>query len=160
MARLNENQANRVWQKMVEAEIRALYFGDLATQYTTRKQIITGSAFFLSSGAAASVVGKLPSWVPTALALIAAIATAYSMAVGLDKRVGTLTKLHCQWSQLCTEYERLWNHWHDDDAETNLNDLAKRAREASEAAMEMPYDEALVDKWESRVHSRLGHATT
>ncbi len=118
--------------------MRSLYFADLANRYTTRKQIITGASFFLSSGAAATIIGNLPPVVTLLLALIAAITTAYLMAVGFDKRVGTLVrKLHCQWNHLSNEYERLWNHWYDDDAERTLNELLKRAGEASEIAVEI-----------------------
>ena len=45
----NEFQTNLVWENMLAAETRSLYFGDLATRYTRRKQCITGSSFFLSS---------------------------------------------------------------------------------------------------------------
>ena len=47
MPPLTEHQANRVWEKRVEAEVRSLYFADLANRFTVRKQIITGASFFL-----------------------------------------------------------------------------------------------------------------
>ena len=81
------------------------------------------------------------------------------MAVGLDKRVSTLVKLHCQWNHLSNEYERLWNHWYDDDAGRTLNELLKRAGEASEVAVEMPNDDAALDKWTDLVYSRFAPAT-
>jgi hypothetical protein len=120
-AMLNEYQIECVWESMLAAEARALYFADLASQYTRRKQIITGLTFFLSSGAAATVVGKSPLWVPAVLALLSAAASAYSMAVGLDRKIGTMTKLHSAWSQIATAYDRLWNHAYEDDAETHLD---------------------------------------
>jgi len=69
---LNEFQINRTWQGMLDAEARSLYFGDLASSYTKRKQWITGLTFFLASGAAATLIGKAPQWVPIVLSLIAA----------------------------------------------------------------------------------------
>jgi hypothetical protein len=153
--RLTENQANRVWQKMVEAEVRSLYFADLAAGYTRRRQIITGTSFFLSSGAAATLVANAPVWVPTVLATVVAILTAYSLAVSLDRCISTLVKLHYQWNHLCADYERLWNHWYDDDAEEVLADLAKRGRESSELGTEMPYNEKKIDKWREMVYSRF-----
>ena len=156
---LTENQANRVWQKMVEAEVRSLYFGDLASRYTRRKQIITGLAFFLSSGAAATLAGKLPTWIPLVLAIIVAVTTAYSIAVNLDRYLRTLVRLHCEWNSISADYERLWNHWRDDDAERVMAELTKRARDASEAGTEMPYDEDSIEKWEEMVYSRFRPAT-
>jgi hypothetical protein len=55
---LSEFQINRVWENMLAAETRSLYFGDLASRYTRKKQWITGLSFFLSFGAAASFIGK------------------------------------------------------------------------------------------------------
>jgi len=47
---LSEAQIKRVWDNMLAAETRALYFGDLASRYTRQKQWIAGISFFLSSG--------------------------------------------------------------------------------------------------------------
>jgi hypothetical protein len=119
---------------------------------------MTGATFFLSSGAAATVIARFPAWIPAALAVISAIAAAYSMAVELDKRIANLVDLHCQWNQLSTDYDSLWNHWYDDDAEDRLRDLARRANEASGLGVKMPFDEKQVDKWMERVYARFRQA--
>jgi hypothetical protein len=155
---LTENQVNYVWSEKVQAEVRSLYFAELASRYTKRKQMLTGASFFLSSGAAATVIGKLPACIPATLAIISAIAAAYSMAIDLDKRVATLVELHCQWNQLCMDYDALWNHWRDDKAEETLRQLNKRATEASGIGVKMPYDQPLVNKWEDRVYARFRQA--
>ena len=67
---LTEDQTARVWNKMAEAEVRSLYFGDLAARYTKRKQTIAAASFFLSSGAAASLWATMPAWVPLTMAII------------------------------------------------------------------------------------------
>ena len=64
---LTEEQIVDVWEGRISAEVRSLYFGDLASLYTTQKQWITGASFFLSSGAAALLIAKLPVWIPIAL---------------------------------------------------------------------------------------------
>ena len=152
---LTEDQAKRVWEKMLGAEARSLYFGDLAAAYTRRKQVITATSFFLASGAAAALIAKLPGFVPLLLALLVALITAYSLAVNLDRGIVGMTKLHCQWNQLAADYEHLWNHWQDADAEILLNDLQKRAGEASEIAIEMPYNADALDRWQRIVFSRI-----
>jgi hypothetical protein len=149
---LNEFQINRVWENMLASEARALYFADLASQYTRRKQWITGISFFLSSGAAATLIGQLPRWVPLALSIPVALASAYSMAVGLDRKIGTMAKLHSSWNQIAGEYDRLWNHAHDDDAEEQLEATIRREKEPSElAATEAPNDQQLLGKWQDHV---------
>src|SRR5476651_2449766 len=107
---LSEFQTTQVWENMLAAETRALYFADLASRYTRTKQIITGLSFFLASGAAASLVGKLPQWVPLVSSAVVAILSAYSMAVGLDRKISTMAKLHSSWNLISIEYEKLYNH--------------------------------------------------
>jgi uncharacterized protein (DUF2062 family) len=84
---LTEDQAKRVWEKMLGAEARSLYFGDLARTYTRRKQIIAATSFFLSSGAAAALIAKFPSYIPLGLAVIVALMSAYSLAMNLDRSI-------------------------------------------------------------------------
>ncbi len=156
---LTEFQTNRVWENMLAAETRALYFGDFATRYTRRKQWITGASFFLSSGAAATIIAKSPLWVPLVLALVSALATAYAMAVNLDRRIATMAKLHSAWNQIATEYDRLWNHTNDEDAETQLESIMEKEKEPSElATTDAPNDQKLLAQWQDRVFS-LYHLT-
>lgn len=151
---LNEFQTNQVWKNLLAAETRSLYFGDLAARYTIQKQWITGASFFLASGSAASLIGKLPSWVPLVSATLAAVANAYSMAVGLDKKTGVLAKLHSDWGQIAAEYQHLWNHTADDDAEARLDTLVRSEREPSElATTAAPNDQKLLGKWQEHVFS-------
>lgn len=157
---LTREEADRVWQRMVEAEVRSYYYGDLASQYTRRKQYITGISFFLASGAAATVAAKFPPVVPIILSLIVAILAAYSLGVGLDRCIRTLSKLHSDWNRLSSEYEHLWFHWQDADANEELQDLIKQARDISEIGTEMPYKPKLLQKWQDMVYSRFQQPAT
>jgi hypothetical protein len=157
---LNEFQTTRAWEYMLAAEARSLYFGDLATRYTRRKQWITGASFFFSSGAAATIIGKAPQWVPIVLALMVALATAYAIAVNLDRRIAVMTQLHSAWSQIANEYAHLWNHTTDEDAESQLERIMGREKEPSELAIrDAPNDQELLGKWQDRVFS-LNHLTS
>lgn len=154
---LNDYQINSVWENLLAAETRALYFGELTTRYTRRKQIITGLTFFLSSGAAATIIAKAPAWVPTIQAVTVALVSAYAMAVGLDGRIATLAKLQSAWSEIATAYERLWNHAWDDDAEDELTRIIDRETEPSSlAATSAPHDPRLIERWQTRVFAMHG----
>src|SRR5450432_2687578 len=107
---LTDHQIEDVWEGQISSEVRSLYFGDLAGLYSRQKQWITGLSFFLSSGAAATVVARLPAAVPVVLSTAVAVITAYSMAVNLDSKIRTMAKLHYSWNQLAKDYKRLWNH--------------------------------------------------
>ncbi len=151
---LSEFQTTRVWENMLAAETRALYFADLASRYTRRKQWITGVSFFLASGAAASLIGKLPQWVPLVASAVVAVLSAYSMALALDRKISTMAKLHSAWNVIAQEYQRLWNNTYSDDAEEKLYAIFEREREPSElATTEAPNDQRLLGEWQEHVFS-------
>lgn len=150
---LTQNETDRVWGKMVEAEVRSLYFGELASRYSKRKQILAGLTFFLSS-AGAVIASKVAFWLPALMSASIAVMTAYTIATGLDRRVLTMAKLHGQWNQIASDYGHLWEHWYEDRAEEKLADLIRRSREASEVGTtDAPYDEQLMEKWQERVYA-------
>jgi len=137
---------------LLAAEPRSLYFGDLATRYTRHKQIITGCSFFFSSGAAATLIGKAPEWMPIVLSILVAASTAYAIAIGLDRKVGTMAKLHSSWKRVASEYDTLWKHTYADNAETELERIIDGERELAElATTEAPNDQKLLGKWQDRV---------
>ena len=154
---LTEAQANSAWQKMAEAEVRALYFGELANRYSRRKQWITGISLFLSSGAAITVLreaGPISLWLAAAMSLVVAALMAYSISGALDEKVPAMAKLHSSWDHLANEYERLWQRWYEPDAEDKLEALQQRARDLSEAGVRAPYKIDRVDHWGRFVYSR------
>jgi hypothetical protein len=148
---LTDAQIEDVWSRKLDAETRALYFGDLANRYSQRKQAITFLTFFLSSGAAATLVGKAPAWIPLVLSVIVALLTAYSVAVGLERLVRTVAKLHYSWNRIATEYDRLWNHTYETDAESVYDDLLRESDLSELATTDAPNDQQLLGKWQDRV---------
>lgn len=149
---LSEFQRNQVWQGMLAAETRALYFADLASSYTRRKQWITGLSFVLASGAAATITGKSPLWVAAVASLAVAILNAYSIAVSLDRKISVMAELHSSWNRIGDQYRHLWNHTYDDNAEDALETISERERELSELGItDAPNDESRIRKWQDRV---------
>lgn len=158
---ISEAELEHIWEDLLAAEVRSLYFADLAAWYTTRKQFVTGASFFLSSGAAATLAAQVPTFVPLVMSTIAAILTAYSMAVSLDGKATAMAKLHSTWHSIAEDYNRLWNHWYDDDAELTFKEILIRKREASElASTNAPYEEGRMEKWRGFVHQQYGIITT
>jgi len=92
---------------MIEAEVRSLYFGDLAAHYSKRKQIITGLSFLLSSGAAATVVARTSWWFPLITSAVSAALSGYAIAVGPDRKAATMAKLRYSWNELNADYDCL-----------------------------------------------------
>jgi hypothetical protein len=149
---LTESQIDDVWEGQIAAETRSLYFGDFASLFSTRKQWITGLSFFLSSGAAATLIGKLPIWFPIVLSTAVAVITAYAVAVNLDSKIRTMAKLHYAWSAVGRDYARLWNHVYSEEAEGELEDLQRRELELSElATTDAPNDPERLSRWQDQV---------
>ena len=102
------------------------------------------------------MVGQLPWYVPVTLSAVVAVSTAYSIAVGLDRKASTLAKLHAEWNNLADDYGRLWTQWYEKDTEETAYALAKRGRDASLlATTDAPYDEKLMNKWSDHVYSSI-----
>ena len=151
---LTKAQTDDVWQKMVEAEVRSLYFGELASHYIWQKQCITVASFVLASGTAVVAFGKiLPLWTLGFPGLIVAVLTGYSIGFGLDEKVSAIAKLHSSWNRLADDYERLWNHWKEPGAEKALAELRRQARELSEAGLKAPYKPNRMKHWANHVYS-------
>ncbi len=149
---LTEAQISDVWEAQISAETRALYFGDLASVYSVRKQWITGLSFFLSSGAAATLIARMPVWFPIVLSTAVAIITAYAVAVNLDSKIRTMAKLHYGWTGVGNDYGRLWNHTYSEEAAAEFTDLQRRELELSElATTDAPNDPTRMSRWQDQV---------
>lgn len=149
---LTPEQVEDVWEGRISAETRSLYFGDLASVYSLRKQWITGLTFFLSSGAAATLVAKLPIGIPIGLSIVVALMNAYAVAVNLDSKIRTMAKLHFAWTQIGNDYTNLWNHTYGEGAESSLLDIQRRESELSElATTDAPNDSVRMLRWQDQV---------
>lgn len=149
---LSKEQIADVWNRRLNAETYSYYFGDLASRYSRIKQTITFITFFLASGAAASIIGKLPSWIPAVLSVIVALASAYSVATSLDSRIRAMAKLHYSWLQISDEYNQLWNHTYGDEAEAEAENLRRREQELSLiATTDAPNDQKTLSRWQEQV---------
>lgn len=149
---LTEYQVSCVWENMLSAETRAFYFGDLGIRYTRRKQWITGIAFFLQSGVVATLAARAPTWTPLLLGLIGVALSAYAIAVNLDGKANTMTKLYAAWHGIALQYEQLWSHTWADDAEDQFTAIVARERDPSELAIgNAPYDKRRLSQWQDHV---------
>lgn len=156
---LNDHQIAQLWEHLLAAETRALYFGDLARVYTRRKQWITGISIFGSTAAFATASATLPAWMSASCALVAAVIMVYGVAVNLDGAILTMAKLHAAWHAIALQYEQLWSHTWADDADAQFARILAREREPSELAVAgSPYDEQRLAQWQDRVFA-LRHLT-
>jgi len=151
---LNDFQLDAVWSDMLAAETRAYYFADLAARLRRRKQWITGGVLMLSSGAAVTFIAEMPRWIASGMSLVVTALTIYVVSAGLDDEGLKLQDLHSAWSRIHDDYEHLWNHTWADEAESELDAIRERERDASARAVSgVPYDEKRVAKWQDWVNA-------
>ena len=149
---LTEDQITSLWERMISAEVRSLYFAELASNYTRQKQVISGASFFLASAAAATLIAKLPAWVAILLACITALLSAYSIARGLDGAARTMSKLQFSWGDLASGYESLWNTTYEEQAIRRLEQLIARENDlSSQSSTEAPNKQDRLGYWQDQV---------
>ena len=142
---------------MREARVRSLYFGDMLTRYTTRKQWVQGLSLGLSSGAVIPALGE-DHWpaVTPALAAIVAIVNAWSIFTNLNQKILALASLRTSWETLRTKLSDLWSKWYEDGAESRFEALRRRANDLGILASSgAPWNRKAVDRWERFVESEL-----
>jgi hypothetical protein len=154
---LTDTQYKTVWERQIDAEVRSLYFADLTHRYAQQKQAMTFLTFFLSSGAAVTLIAKFPPWVAIMLSALVALMTAYSVALRIDAKISTMSKLHGDWATLAVEYENLRENPNGVNTDAVLNDLLRRDLEASKiASTEAPNDQKRIARWTDQVFSYHG----
>ncbi|WP_263377462.1 hypothetical protein [Granulicella paludicola] len=152
---LTAPQIERLWEDKMNAEARSCYFAELASRESGIKRFIVGSTFILSSAAVVTLLSKVSTWVSILFTATIALANGYQIAVSQDSKIKTAGKLHIGWLQLQNEYDRLWSHTHDKDAESELRRLQDREQELSEtAATEIGHNEKIWLKWLDIVHKK------
>ncbi len=150
VALLFEDQITDVRERQISAEVRSLYFGELANQYSRKKQWITFTTLFLSSGTAGSLLARSPIWVPATLSVLVAVITAYTIAINLDLTIRSTSKLHSAWSELALDYASLWDNAYADDVQQTFALLARRERELSDlGATDAPHHPKRVEYWQT-----------
>jgi len=155
MTMLTQPQIETVWDNKMSAEARACYFGDLVARESRIKRGITGVSFFLSSATVVSLLSKGPLWVSILSSLPVVFANAYTIGVNQDSKLKALGNLHIQWLTLEHDYDRLWSHTHDVDAESILDRCLERERVLSEtAATEVGHDDKRWKKWLDTIHKK------
>jgi hypothetical protein len=155
-AMLTPLQQKRVWEGLLGAEIRANYFADLSTRYARKQRLSTWCTLFASSGAAVSVLAKLPTdltWVTPTLAIVTAGISLYSVVMQNQKFAVDSSDLHARWSRLANDYQRLWDDMYSTGAMDHLNSLLGREEELSKAGTAFPNRRGLMEKWEEHVVS-------
>lgn len=159
---LSDAQIQRVWEEMLSAEFRELYYADLATEYATKQRRATWATLILSSSAFASVIADLPAQlaiVRPVLALATAVLSGYSLAMQTQKRTVDASDLALRWSKIAHEYGAIWENVFADDAAAKLQRVDAATVEASKAGHQLPHQPKRIAKWQDRVEAKWAART-
>lgn len=161
---ISQAQVERVWDGMLLAEMRALYFADLAVRYNRWQRALTLLTLFLSSGAFVTMIAKLPENLPykeliaPLFALTAAALSAYSFAAQIPKRAIDASDLSFRWLKLMSQYESIWENTQAADAFERLQKADEAVMEASKSSHQIPYRKRIFSHWQDHVEAQRGFA--
>ena len=156
VARMTEAEAGEIWAAMREARVRSLYFGDMLSRFTTRKQWVQGISLGFSSGAVITAIRASWPEVTSLLAAVVAITNVWAISTNLDQKILTLAALRTSWETLRIEYGELWSRWYEDGAADRFAALQRRANDLGVMASSgAPWNPKAVARWEGFVDSEL-----
>ncbi|MBI3770600.1 MAG: hypothetical protein HY271_19190 [Deltaproteobacteria bacterium] len=153
---LSQAQIQRVWEGMLLAEMRALYFADLATQYNARQRHATWTTLVASSAAFASIIAHVPpeyGWIRVAATFFTAVLSGYSLAMQVQRRAVEASDLHYRWNQVGREYSAIWENVEASDAFERLQKADTAVAELSKVSLQLPYRKSLMEKWQRHVEA-------
>ena len=150
---LAELEACGVRQKSFDAEVKALYFADLAYRAKRKKYRLEEISLFVNCVAMIALAVNL-RMVSFGILTASLFIGAYAIASYEDWTVTTLTMLHSRWNSLNWDYEQLSHKWKDDDASRALEALDHRAKLAEQTGSEIRINKRLIEQWYEFVLSR------
>lgn len=160
---LTESQIDRVWKCLIAAEVRALYFAELANLHMTRQRRLSWIGLFLTSGAfgsvlalAANVAPAITIWSSVLLGAVATGIALYRTVWSTPSDASAAARLYSRWNRLAAECQTLWETTWSDDAESRLARCEERSREVSEESLGFPADERRLTHWEGYVLLQRG----
>lgn len=144
---LTQPQIQRLFDAKIDAEARACYFAEIASNESTIKRWVTFTAFMFGSATVVTTLSKHP-YFAAVFSIIVTAANGYQIAVSQDSKIKTAARLHSGWLRLEQEYDRLWSETWADDAQSRLTRLMEREQDLSEtAATEIGHNETRWHYW-------------
>ena len=152
-----DEQRERIWGEMLDAETRSLYFAGLERRYQVHEQKVTLLILLLSSGSVVSLLADIPADYHLLRAALPAITAALSGFLLLEKhssKARTCSYLHARLEKLAADYEDLWSTLDDPAALREWKRLQAVGRDLSETATKLPSKVRQLRKWQSFVLRR------
>ena len=136
-----------VWEEMVYANMRASYFGDLVRVYQHRDQYIRIAVLLLTSGSMATAVLSLDQNVRLILPVLATAGSLWLLLSQYSALSRDAGELSLDWGNFAKEYERLWNHLADPNAEASYEQIYENAGKLTKQGAKFPQRGKRLEHW-------------
>jgi hypothetical protein len=127
-----------VWEEMLFADMRANYFAELLRNYQARDKFLRVAVLIASSGAVGTTLAQLDAPAKITVPVIAAAGSFWLLISQYSSLARDAADLHAGWSGVAKDYERLWNHLEDADAEANYQQIYDRGESLSRVGSKFP----------------------
>ncbi len=136
-----------VWEEMLFASMRANYFSELLRTYQTRDKWLRVAILVASSGAVATALPEISTWAKLLAPILAVFGSFWLLISQYSMLARDAADLHSGWSGLARDYERLWSHLDDSQAEAQFHQIYEYGESLSKTGAKFPYKAKRLEYW-------------
>lgn len=154
---MTQNERQRLWTDLLDAETRTLYFADLVRHYENIEHWVTIGILVLSSGTTVSGFAGNDPKLQGVVASIAVILSTVLLVQKFSKKSELCANLHEQQNTLVAEYEEVWENSEQlPDLKERLHRLRRESARLSKAATTLPNKVGKLREWQKHVKIKRG----
>ena len=134
----NQYYVQQVWLGLLDAERLSRYYGRLALRFQRWNLFLTLVILLCSTGAAATLITELPTWVQAVLSLVVAAVAIWSYLLGYSKKAAVASVIRSQCSHLASDWRGLWADLNTDrqDIPVRIAYLQRKLNEITDHALD------------------------
>ena len=136
-----------VWEEMIFANMRAKYFADLVRVYQERDKWVRVAVLVLTSGSMATAMLSLDQNLKVGLLILATIGSLWLLLSQYSTLSRDAGDLSVEWGRIANEYERVWNHLYDPEAEANYQRIYADADKLTKPGAKFPKSGKRLNYW-------------
>ncbi|MEP6960954.1 MAG: hypothetical protein ABI995_02690 [Acidobacteriota bacterium] len=127
-----------VWSEMLEAQMRASYFGELVNHYNNLDRALRVFTLAASSGAVAAALAEMHPAAKIGFPIAATVASFWLLFSNYSAMSRDAADLHAGWERTKAEYEHLFNHLDGPEAAAELRRITSAAEPLSKSGTKFP----------------------
>ena len=136
-----------VWEEMLCGNMRANYFAELLRTYQRRDKWLRVGILVASSGAVATALPEISAWTKLLAPILAVSGSIWLLISQYSSLARDAADLHSGWSGLARDYERLWSHLDDPQAEAKFHQIYECGESLSKTGAKFPYKAKRLEYW-------------